>query len=167
MQNIASLKDVFITGLSDIYDAEQQLVAALPKLTEAASNAKLAEGFRRHLQETEGQIGRIHRVVAGLNLRLEKKTCAAMQGLTQEADEVISSLKKGPVRDSMLIAGAQKVEHYEMASYGFLVELAKKLGFHNAAQLLQDTLTEEKATDEKLNKIAISDVNDQAMRTAA
>ena len=167
MKKITSLEEAFIHGLSDIYSAEKQLVKALPKFAKAASNPKLAEGFMNHLEETQGQVERIDEIVENLEIKLERMTCKAMEGLVEEGDETAKEIEKGPVRDVMLIAGAQKVEHYEIASYGCLVEIAKKLGYKDAAKLLTETLEEEKATDEKLNKIAISNVNDEALRAAA
>jgi len=164
---ITTLEEAFIHGLSDIYSAEKQLTKALPKLAKAASNEKLAEGFLTHLKETEGQIERIDQLVERGKLKLQRMKCKAMEGLVEEGNEVVKEIEEGPVRDAMLIAGAQKVEHYEIASYGTLVELAKKLGYREAAQLLAETLEEEKATDEKLNMIAIKEINDEAMQMAA
>jgi ferritin-like metal-binding protein YciE len=167
MRKIRTLEDAFVHGLSDIYSGEKQLTKALPKLAKAASNEELAEGFENHKEETEDQIERIERIVDMLEIKLERITCEAMKGLIEEGQEVIQEIEEGPVRDVMLIAGGQKVEHYEIATYGCLVEMAKKLGFDDAADLLQETLDEEKATDKKLNKIAISQVNEEAMSEAA
>ncbi|MDX1975120.1 MAG: ferritin-like domain-containing protein [Rickettsiales bacterium] len=164
---IVSLEEAFIHELSDIYNAEKQLTKALPKLAKAATNPHLAEGFMSHLQETQGQIERIEELVASAGLTLKRIKCKAMEGLIEEGDEVVEKIEKGAVRDVMLIAGAQKVEHYEIASYGCLVELAKKLGLKDGVRLLNETLKEEKSTDEKLNKIAISEVNDEALQRAA
>ena len=164
---ITTLEEAFIHGLSDIYSAEKQLTKALPKMAKAATNPKLSEGFTTHLTETEGQVERIDQIVENTGLKLKRIKCAAMEGLIKESKEVIDEIEKGAVRDVMLIAGAQKVEHYEIASYGCLVEMAKKLGYTEAAQLLAETLAEEKATDEKLTKLAISNVNDEASRMAA
>lgn len=167
MKSITTLEEAFVHGLSDIYSAEKQLTKALPKLAKAASNPMLAEGFMDHLEETQGQVERIDQIIEMTGLKLQRMTCKAMEGLVEEGNETIKEIEKGPVRDVMLIAGGQKVEHYEIATYGCLVEIAKKLGFKDAAKLLQQTLAEEKATDEKLNKIAISDVNEEALRMAA
>jgi ferritin-like metal-binding protein YciE len=167
MKKITSLEEAFIHELSDIYSAEKQLTKALPKLAKAADNEMLVEGFLNHLEETEGQIERIDEIVDMLDIKLERIKCKAMEGLVEEGEEIIEEIEEGPVRDVMLIAGAQKVEHYEIASYGCLVEMAKQLGYDEAAELLEDTLEEEKMTDEKLNDIAINDVNEEAMNMAA
>lgn len=163
---IQSLEEAFIHALSDIYSAEKQITKALPKLADAASNPMLADGFETHLEETEGQIEKLDRFIANNNIKLHRVTCKAMEGLAEEGEEIIDDIEEGPVRDVMLIASAQKVEHYEIASYGCLVEMAKKLGYEDV-NLLEDILAEEKATDEKLNKIAVSEVNDEALAKAA
>jgi ferritin-like metal-binding protein YciE len=167
MPQITTLEEAFIHGLSDIYSAEQQLAKALPKMAKAASNEELASGFEEHLEETKAQIERIDQIVEDLEIDLESMTCEAMKGLVEEDKEVIREVKKGPIRDVMLIAGAQKVEHYEIASYGCLVEIARQLGYEEAVELLEETLEEEKATDEKLTQIAISSVNEEALEMAA
>lgn len=167
MKKITTLEEAFIHELSDIYSAEKQLTKALPKMAKACTNPTLAGGFTLHLEETQGQVERIDQIVEELGFKLKRITCKAMEGLVEEGDETIKEIEKGPVRDVMLIAGAQKVEHYEIASYGCLIEMAKKLGYKDAAKLLAETLVEEKATDEKLNKIAISNVNDEALKLAA
>ena len=164
---ITTLEEAFIHGLSDVYSAEKQLTKALPKMAKAATNPKLAEGFTMHLEETENQVARIDQLVEEHGLKLQRIKCKAMEGLVEEGDETIKEIEAGPVRDVMLIAGAQKVEHYEIATYGSLVEMAKKLGLKTAAKLLSETLQEEKATDEKLTKLAIANVNDEALSMAA
>ena len=164
---ITTLEEAFIHGLSDIYSAEKQLVKALPKLAKAATNPKLAEGFMKHLEETEGQVERIDMIVEETGIKLQRIKCKAMEGLVEEGDETVKEIEAGPVRDVMLIAGAQKVEHYEIATYGSLIEIAKQLGHDKAAKLLADTLKEEKATDEILSKLAISKVNEEAYQLAA
>ncbi|MFO1243360.1 MAG: ferritin-like domain-containing protein [Rickettsiales bacterium] len=167
MKKITTLEEAFIHELSDIYSAEKQLTKALPKMAKACANSMLAEGFEMHLEETEGQVARIDQIVSDLGIKLKRTSCKAMEGLVEEGSETIKEIEKGPVRDVMLIAGGQKVEHYEIASYGCLIEMAKKLGYDDAARLLAETLAEEKATDEKLNKIAISNVNEEALQMAA
>ncbi len=164
---ITTLEEAFIHELSDIYSAEKQLTKALPKMAKAATNPKLAEGFTSHLEETEGQIARIDQLVEKCDIKLKRIKCKAMEGLIEEGDEVIKEIEEGSVRDAMLIAAAQKVEHYEIASYGTLVEIAKQLGWKDAAKLLEATLAEEKATDEKLNFVAVSEVNNEALANAA
>ncbi len=163
MSKITSLEDAFIHELSDIYSAEKQLTKALPKLAKAASNSTLAEGFTSHCDETQGQIDRIDQIVDGLGIKLKRVKCLAMEGLVAEGAETIDEIDKGPVRDAMLILGAQKVEHYEIAAYGGLITIAQALGYDDAAQLLKDTLAEEKGADEKLNTVALSQVNQQAL----
>lgn len=166
MPKITTLQEAFVHELSDIYSAEKQLTKALPKLAKASSNPQLAQGFTTHLEETQGQIERIDQIVEELGIKLKRVKCLAMEGLVEEGGETIDEIEKGPVRDAMLIVGAQKVEHYEIAAYGALVTVAKSLGYKNAAKLLADTLAEEKATDEKLNMLALSEVNQEALNQA-
>lgn len=165
-KKITSIQEAFIHELSDVYSAEKQITKALPKLARAATNPSLVKGFEMHLEETQGQIERLDQIVEMLGVKLERITCKAMEGLVEEGEEIVKEIQKGPVRDVMLIAGAQKVEHYEIATYGCLVEMAKEMGYKDVAKLLQQTLDEEKATDEKLNRLAISDVNKEALAEA-
>jgi len=162
--SVKTLQELFVHELSDIYNAEKQLTKALPRLARAASNPKLREAFEVHLEETQGQIERIDRVVESTDLRLKRIKCAAMEGLVEEGREVIESVDQGPVRDAALIGGAQKVEHYEIASYGTLCALGKQLGFTEAVKLLRETLEEEKATDQKLTVLAEQEGNPEAAR---
>jgi len=155
-----------IAPLTDIYSAEKQLTKALPRLARAAENPDLATAFETHLEETQGQIERIDQVVEILGIRLKRIKCAAMEGLVEEGKEVIDSIDKGPVRDAALIGGAQKVEHYEIASYGTIAALAKQLGYKDALPLLLETLEEEKATDEKLTLLAKGGGNAKAAQAA-
>ncbi|MCD9007619.1 ferritin-like domain-containing protein [Luteimonas sp. XNQY3] len=159
---IKTLEDLFIHELSDTHSAERQMAKALPKLARAAHDPDLAAAFEMHLDETTVQIERLDQVVAMLGARLKRIKCAAMEGLVEESREVIESMDKGPLRDAALIGGAQKVEHYEIASYGTLCALAKQLGHTDAVTLLQATLDEEKATDEKLTTLAESGGNQMA-----
>ncbi len=167
MPKITTLEEAFVHELSDIYSAEKQMTKSLPKLAKASSNPDLAAGFTMHLDETQGQIERIDQIVEMLGIKLKRIKCLAMEGLVAEGQETIDEIEKGPVRDVMLIAGGQKVEHYEIASYGGLIAIAKALGYKDAAKLLADTLAEEKATDVKLNGIAMSSVNKDALKQAA
>ncbi|MGN0921271.1 MAG: ferritin-like domain-containing protein [Cellvibrio sp.] len=156
--SISSLDELFIHELSDMYSAEKQLTKALPAMVRAASNPTLADAFKTHLEETHGQIERLDQVVESIEgLRLKRIKCHAMEGLVEEAKELIDSVEKGEVLDAGLIGAAQKVEHYEIATYGTLAALAKKLGHKTAVKLLLETLAEEKSTDEKLTQIAESD----------
>lgn len=149
-----TIQDLFLHELSDIYSAEKQLTKALPKMARAATNPDLKAAFESHLQETQGQIERIDQVVETCQLKLKRVKCMAMEGLVEEGKEIIEEIEKGPVLDAALIGAAQKVEHYEIASYGTLAAFAKQLGQQEALKLLLETLQEEKATDEKLTALA-------------
>lgn len=152
---IKTLEDLFVHDLSDVYSAEKQIVRALPKMAKAATDEKLIAAFEQHLEETRGQIERLDQLVEVTEgVRIKRMTCHALEGLAEEAQEIIDSVEAGPVRDAGLIGAAQKVEHYEIATYGTLHALALKIGYKEAADLLAETLKEEKATDEKLTKIA-------------
>lgn len=155
--SISTLEELFVHDLSDVYNAEKQITKALPAMARAASSPELIEAFKSHLEETQGQIERLDQVIESIEgLRLKRMKCHAMEGLVEEAKELIDSVEKGEVRDAGLIAAAQKVEHYEIAAYGTLAALAKKLGYSQAQKLLYETLQEEKSTDEKLTQIAES-----------
>ncbi|MCO4857271.1 ferritin-like domain-containing protein [Herbaspirillum sp. WGmk3] len=162
-----TLQDLFIHSLSDVYSAEKQLTRALPKLARAATNPELRAAFETHLEETRGQIERIDQLVEGANLKLKRIKCVAMEGLVEEGQEQIEEIANGPVLDAALIGAAQKVEHYEIASYGTLCALAKQLGLKDAAKLLHDTLEEEKATDQKLSVLALEKVAEEAKAAQA
>ncbi|MGF6709133.1 ferritin-like metal-binding protein YciE [Luteibacter sp. W1I16] len=159
---VKTIEDLFIHELSDIYSAEKQLTKALPRLARAATAPELKQAFETHLEETQGQVERIDQIVEALGIRLKRIKCAAMEGLVEEGKEVIDEVEAGPLRDAALIGGAQKVEHYEIASYGTLSALAKQLGYKDAIPLLQATLKEEKATDEKLTILAEQAGNQRA-----
>ncbi len=163
---VKTLADLFIHELSDIYSAEKQLTRALPRLARAAQLAELRDAFTKHLEETHGQVERIDQIVDLQGIKLKRIKCAAMEGLVEEGREAIEAIEQGPVRDAALIGGAQKVEHYEIASYGTLCALAKQLGYTSAFDLLQATLAEERATDEKLTLLAQSGVNAAAAKLA-
>ncbi|MDH5822869.1 ferritin-like domain-containing protein [Luteimonas sp. RD2P54] len=165
--SVKTIEELFIHELSDIHSAEKQLTKALPRLAKAADAPELKAAFETHLEETNGQIERIDQVVELLGIKLKRIKCAAMEGLIEEGKEVIEEVEAGPLRDAALIGGAQKVEHYEIASYGTLCALAKQLGYKDAIPLLQETLDEEKATDEKLTMLAESGGNRRAARQAA
>ncbi|MDR7341704.1 MAG: ferritin-like domain-containing protein [Pantoea sp.] len=158
-----SLNDLFVHTLCDVYSAEVQLTKALPKMAEAATETQLAEGFMQHLEETKGHIERLDQVIQALDdVEMENVTCVAMEGLIKEGEEIIQEVEEGPVRDAGLIVAAQKVEHYEISTYGSLMALAKNLGYDNVISILQNTLDEEKATDEKLTMLAEQQVNQHA-----
>lgn len=165
---IETLEDLFVHALSDIYSAEKQLTKALPRMAKASTNPKLTAAFTAHLGETEGQVERIDQVVELLGIKLKRIKCAAMEGLVEEGKEAIDEVEEGPVRDAALINAAQKVEHYEIASYGTLCALGRQLGFDQAAlRLLGETLEEEKATDQKLSLLAEGEANAQAANVPA
>ncbi|MBV6861324.1 ferritin-like domain-containing protein [Xanthomonas euvesicatoria] len=163
---IKTVEELFIHELSDIYSAEKQLTKSLPRLARAATEPKLKQAFETHLEETQGQIERIDQVVETLGIKLKRIKCAAMEGLVEESREVIDEIEAGPVRDAALIGGAQKVEHYEIASYGTIAAMAKQLGYADALPLLLATLEEEKATDEKLTLLAKQGGNQKASKAS-
>ena len=164
---VDTLRDLLVKELSDIYSAEKQILKALPKMAKAASSDKLKQAFTQHLEETKGQIERLEQIFESLDLRTRGKPCEAMQGLVEEGKEVMEEVKQPEVLDAALIVSAQKVEHYEIASYGSLRTLAESLGHKDAAKLLDQTLAEEKKADELLNKLALGDINKRAMQQAA
>lgn len=157
------LKKLFIDGLKDIYWAEKHLSKALPKLMKAATSDQLKQAFEEHLTVTEQQIVRLDQVFEKVGVKAVAKKCEAMDGLTREADTIVSETQKGTMtRDAGLILGAQKIEHYEIASYGGLAQLAKTLGLEEVKNLLGQTLQEEKDADVKLSQIAESSINLEA-----
>jgi ferritin-like metal-binding protein YciE len=156
------LMKVFEEELKDIYGAEKQLMTALPEMMEAAKSEDLKQAFEEHLEQTKEQAKRIEQIFSMLSIDREAKKCKAMAGLIEEGKDIIKDFEKGSVRDSALIIGAQKIEHYEIAAYGSLCELAEVLGKHKVANLLDITLEEEEETDSLLTKIAES-VNDCAL----
>ncbi|NTS40456.1 ferritin-like domain-containing protein [Flavisolibacter sp. BT320] len=154
------LKELFLDELKDIYWAEKHLTKALPKMRKAATSGELANAFENHLAETEGQIQRIEQVFEMLDMSPKAKKCEAMEGLVKEAQGLMDELPKGTmVRDAGLIIAAQKVEHYEIAAYGSLVQLAKTMGQSEIASVLAQTLEEEKNTDQLLTQLAESGIN--------
>jgi ferritin-like metal-binding protein YciE len=163
---VENLEQLLIDELKDIYSAEKQITRALPKMAKAAKSPELKQAFETHLEETKGQIERLDEIFETLGKKATGKTCHGMQGLVEEGQEMISELDKGDVRDAALISAAQRVEHYEIAAYGTVREYAKLLGRKDVAKLLDETLEEEKATDEKLNSIS-AQVNNEAMKAAA
>lgn len=158
-----SLEELLLDGLKDLYDAEHQLVEALPKMAEAASSSDLKKGFREHLKQTKTQIERLETAFNELNGGAKRKKCAGMAGLIKEGEEVMKEEMTKDVRDAGLIFAAQKVEHYEIASYGTVRTYALTLGHKRVAQLLQQTLDEEAQTNEKLTALAESHINIEAV----
>jgi ferritin-like metal-binding protein YciE len=158
-----SLQELFLEELRDTYDAEKRLTKALPKLAKAATSTALQQAFTSHLRETERQVTRLEQVFQAMGEKPRGKTCDGIMGIVEESDKAIQELDSGPVLDAALIAGAQKAEHYEIASYGTLAYFAEMLGQEDAKNLLGQTLDEEKAADEKLSEIAKSKVNREAL----
>jgi len=158
-----SLKQLFHDQLRDLYDAETRITMALPKMEQAATNPQLKAAFQKHLGETQQQVQRLEQVFQSIGEAPTGKTCKAMQGLVAEGDETLTEYDDPSVTDAALIAAAQRVEHYEIAGYGTVMAYAKILGDQNALGLLQQTLAEEKKTDESLTTLAESMVNLQAV----
>jgi ferritin-like metal-binding protein YciE len=156
------LHELFLDQLADILNAEQQLTKALPRMAEAANSVELTAAFESHLAETENHITRLEEVFTSLEAPVNNKKCKAMEGLLQEGREMMAEMEGSPALDAALIAAAQKVEHYEIASYGTVCAWAEHMGHDEAVQLLTATLDEEKAADEKLTAIAQSGVNASA-----
>ena len=152
---MSNLHETFLDELKDIYSAESQLMKAFPRMIKAASDEKLKAAFEQHADETEAQIERLEEVFNILGEKAKGKTCKAMQGLLEEAKELIQE----DAGDAALICAAQKVEHYEIASYGSLVAWSKLLGQHEATELFEETLNEEKQTDDTLTEIAETAIN--------
>jgi len=159
---LKSLEDLLADQLKDLYSAENQLVKALPKMAKAATNPDLKAGFTEHLEQTKGQVTRLEQICKQLGVNPKGKKCAAMEGLIEEGKELMEEDAAPGVLDAGLIAAAQKVEHYEIASYGSARAWAEKLGLTQAVRLLSETLDEEKETDEKLTQLAVADVNEEA-----
>jgi ferritin-like metal-binding protein YciE len=162
---LESLHDLFVDELKDLYNAENQLVKALPKMAKAAASDELRTAFEEHLQETENQVERLETIFKQLDESPKGKKCQAMVGLIEEGKEMIDADAEDAVRDAALIAAAQKVEHYEIAGYGTVRTYAQLLGLEDAAQLLQETLEEEAAADEKLNDLS-KNINAEAQSVA-
>jgi ferritin-like metal-binding protein YciE len=154
---------LFVDELKDIYWAEKHLVKALPKMAKKATSEELSEAFTMHLEETEVQVERLEKVFELIDMKPAAKKCEAMAGLVKEAEELMKENKDGMVRDAAMITAAQKVEHYEIASYGSLRTFAQMLGLSKAVSLLQQTLEEEGNTDHKLTEIAMSSINEEAL----
>jgi ferritin-like metal-binding protein YciE len=158
-----NLHDLFIEELRDMYDGEKRIIKALPKIAKHAESPALQTALTQHLKETQKQATRLEQVFGTIGEKPRGKKCEGLMGILEEGNNAIEELDEGPVLDAALIAGCQKVEHYEIASYGTLAYFAELLGNDRAKALLGATLDEEKAADEKLNQIAMSDVNRDAL----
>ena len=163
-KDIATLDDLFVHTLQDIYYAEHQITKALPKMIEKASDPQLKQGFETHLRETEGQIARLERVFEMHGEKPRQVDCPAIDGIIKEADEIAGDVADKAVLDAALIAAAQAVEHYEITRYGTLIAWAKQLGRDDCAAILAETLAEEKSTDDKLTRMAETTANARAER---
>jgi ferritin-like metal-binding protein YciE len=151
---VKSVKDLFVHEISDTYNAEKQMTRSLPKLARAATDPDLQQAFEDHLQETRNQVERLEQVAEQCGFKLKRIKCDGMEGLVEETMSLVDLIEKGPVLDAALIGAAQKAEHYEIAGYTSLCLLAKKLGFADALPLLQASLSEEQATDQRLGLLA-------------
>ncbi|MFZ6030173.1 MAG: ferritin-like domain-containing protein [Chloroflexota bacterium] len=161
---IQNLEELYVDVLKDLYDAEQQIMKALPKMAKAAHSTELRQGFEEHLTQTERQAARLEQIFSAMDTKPGGKKCIGMEGLIKEGEEIMKEAKKpSDVLDAGLIAAAQKVEHYEISGYGTARTYAQLLGESDAAELLQQTLEEEALTDEKLNQLAEGFINLEAM----
>jgi ferritin-like metal-binding protein YciE len=157
-----TLHDAFLDELRDAYDAEKQLTRALPKLAKAASSPELRTAFEKHLEETRGHVDRLERVFESLDEKVRGKHCEGIAGIIEEGKSVMEEDFDEATMDACLIAGGQRAEHYEMAAYGTLVAWAQAMGHVEAADMLQQTLNEEKAADKKLSQLAEGGINQEA-----
>ncbi len=160
-----TFKELFEETLKDIYYAEKAILKALPKMAKKASSKKLQTAFTKHQKETEKQVDRLEQVFELLGKRASGKKCPAIDGIIEEGEEVMKEAKDDTIRDAAMLAAAQSVEHYEISRYGTLVAWAEKMGMSDAAELLQATLDEEKATDEALTGLAESEINVDAQES--
>jgi ferritin-like metal-binding protein YciE len=159
---VKSMEDLFLHTLKDIYHGEKQILRALPKMAKMASSQELKQAFEQHREETLGQVERLEQVFEKLGKRARGEPCEAIEGLVEEGKEIMEEVQDPEVLDAGLIAAAQAVEHYEIARYGTLAAWAKELGRNEIADLLSQTLAEEKKTDELLNRLAEGRINKRA-----
>lgn len=158
-----SLKDLFLNELKDVYNAEKQILKALPRLAKAADAPDLQQAFTKHLRETEGQVKRLERIFKSVGQTARGKKCKGMEGLIEEGKEILEEEGSPEVIDAALISAAQRVEHYEIAAYGCLRTYAQLLGYDEADRLLQETLREEEATDKALTALGKGGINQAAV----
>jgi ferritin-like metal-binding protein YciE len=164
---LESLQDLFLNELKDIYNAEKQIIRALPRMAKATEAPELEQAFTKHLRETEGQVERLERIFKALGQTPRGKTCKGMQGLLEEGKEILEEEGAPEVIDAALISAAQKVEHYEIAAYGCLRTYAQLLGLDDADRLLEQTLKEEEATDKTLTQLGEGGLNQAAFAAGA
>lgn len=162
MSELKDLNDLFYHQLKDIYNAEQQLINALPEMEKEARSEELKKAFSEHLEETKHHKDRLDKIADQLDINLSGETCEAMQGLIEEAKSIVSESAEDIVRDAGIIADAQRIEHYEISAYGTARHFASVLGHDDIANLLQETLDEESHADELLNEIAVNSINPKA-----
>jgi ferritin-like metal-binding protein YciE len=162
-KDVKTMEDLFLEEIRDLHDAEKQIVKALPKMAKATTSEELKKAFEDHLEQTRGHVERLERIFSTIGAKSGGVKCQGMEGLLKEGDEMVGNTDVGSVRDAGLIAAAQRVEHYEMAGYGSARTFAQLLGRTDAADLLEETLEEEKETDELLTEIAESMVNERAV----
>ncbi|HAW29272.1 ferritin-like domain-containing protein [Gimesia maris] len=163
-KEFSNLEDLFVEQIQDLYDAENRLVDALPKMAEAASCQELKSAFQTHLGETKEHVKRLESVFKGMGVEPKRESCEAMKGLISEGEEMVKAKGDSNVKDAALIAAAQRVEHYEMAGYGSARNFAQRLGKTNLAEILQETLDEEGNADKILTQIAEESTNKAAAR---
>jgi ferritin-like metal-binding protein YciE len=163
---VKNLHDLFHETLKDIYYAEKKILTSLPKMAKAAQSSDLRAAFEKHERETEGQVERLEQVFALIEEPAKGKTCDAINGIIDEGKEIMTEFKGSPALDAGLLASAQAVEHYEIARYGTLKTWAGELGLEQAVELLDESLQEEKKTDEALTELSQSGINQQAQQAA-
>ncbi len=164
---LKTLHDLYVDELKDLYNAENQILKALPKMAKAASDPQLAQAFTDHLAETTGHVDRLEKIFKKLDASPKGKKCKAMEGLLEEGKDLMAEDADPSVMDAALIAAAQRVEHYEMAGYGCVRTYARLLGYDEAADLLQETLDEEGTADKKLTDLAETVINAEAVAPVA
>ena len=160
--SLDSLDKLFLDELRDMYNAEKQITRALPRMAKAADSPELSDAFTKHLRETEGQIQRLEQIFQQIGQAVRGKTCKGIQGILEEGKEMLEEDGAQPVLDAALISAAQKVEHYEIASYGCLRAYAQLLGYEEAVRLLEQNLAEEEAADQKLTELGEGGINEAA-----
>jgi ferritin-like metal-binding protein YciE len=162
-----SMQDLFLNELKDVYNAEKQILRALPRMAKAADAPALQQAFDKHLRETEGHVNRLERIFKSLGQAVRGRKCKGMEGLIEEGKEILEEKGAPEVIDAALISAAQRVEHYEIAAYGCLRAYAQLLGYDEADRLLQQTLQEEEATDEALSALGEGGINQAAVAVGA